>query len=193
MSQRDLAVALARGHVALHGIEAEERRLLGAWALAALEGSRGELVYAFNFGNLPAIPRAPACVHPTAEEDGAPVRLRRFSSPTEGAHAFWSVLGTAEGATLRHLDRGRWAAFADAVTANGFHRAEPRRYRVGVTHLAEQATSMLLPRLRSEMRAALAASPPRPDSESQPLAAYSKLPLTVHVTGSMPMHPPLGS
>jgi len=185
MSGRDLAVVLARGHVARFGREPEERRLLGAWSLAALEGHRGERLYGYNIGNLMPAKGMPSCLHPTASEAGRPVRLRMFSTPSEGAEAFWAALGPTSGPLFADLDQGRWLAFADALAERGFHRAEPERYRDGLPRLAESATQLLLPRLRGE----LAAREPSASS-TELFGAYSRLPVSVFVSKSSPVHIP---
>lgn len=185
MTERDLAVALARGHTARHGREAEERRLMGAWALAALEGSRGEFVYAYNFANIPRADDAPSCLHPTAVEQGAPVKLRRFMTPTEGAAAFWAALGDTSGSSLQQLDHGEWSEFASSVSRNGFHRSNAARYRDGVSRLARYGMAMVLPKLRLELLdhqdGRHATGPLKPRA----FRAYSKLPLSVFVSPSL--------
>ncbi|MBM4356625.1 MAG: hypothetical protein FJ096_00790 [Deltaproteobacteria bacterium] len=185
MSPRDLAVALARGHVALHATEPEENRLLGAWALAAIEGGRGAQVYAFNFANIPGREGEPMCEHPTAEEHGAPVRLRRFDSPTEGALALWSVLGDPSGPALRHIDQGQWLTFAKTLGASGFHQANGARYEAALPALALQATRTLLPALRQELASVAPPSGGPPGSPRPRRGAYSELPLTTYVSASL--------
>jgi hypothetical protein len=152
---------------------------MGLWALAALESQRGERVHAFNFGNLAAVPQAATCTHPTAVEDGSRVRLRAFASPTEGASALWAALGDPTGPIFRALDEGRWPDVAATLTARRYHRADPQRYGQAIPRLAEDATTFLLPRLRSELAQRTL---PEVARTGRVARAYSRLPLDVFVT-----------
>ena len=146
----DLAVALARGHVDRFGAEPPPRRLVGVWAVAAQETSRGERAYAFNLGNIVPVGSQAACLHPTVRDaDGKLLRLRMFSSPTEGAAALWAAMGPLRGQVFQHLDVRQWAAFADDLADRGFFEASRPLYHQAIPRLAGAALGSVLPALQA--------------------------------------------
>jgi hypothetical protein len=154
LTESELLIALARGHLRAFGRPVEEPRLVGAFALSAFETGRGAAMRNFNFGSLEAVtPDVPHIVLSAAEsQTHRVVRLRAFSTATEGAAAFWTTLRDHMPDVLEALDQRDVASATRRLAKRRYFEQHPGRYDAALPLLRGRAERHLLPVLRRDAK-----------------------------------------
>jgi hypothetical protein len=153
-TESELLIALARGHLRAFGRPVEEPRLVGAFALSAFETGRGAAMRNFNFGSLEAVtPDVPHIVLSAAEsQTHRVVRLRAFSTATEGAAAFWTTLRDHMPDVLEALDQRDLPSATRRLAKRRYFEQHPGRYDAALPLLRGRAERHLLPVLRRDAK-----------------------------------------
>lgn len=159
-SELEMARLLKRAHQDVFGREPAMMRLSVAWAHVALEHSRGSEIYCNNYGNLIANENGPfyrlQATERTRKNSKASLgewrnmtmRFRAYSSPRDGAAAYWRLIHDKYTAALAYFDNGNGYLAGRKLAEAGYMTAEAQPYAQSLGSLQEEFLTRIWPELQ---------------------------------------------
>ena len=160
MGEQELARLLQRAHEDVFGKPPHMMRLSVAWAHLALEHSRGSEIYCNNYGNLIANDSGPFYRLQATERTrknakaalgewrNMTMRFRAYSSPRDGAAAYWRLIHEKYTAALAYFDNGNGYLAGRKLAEAGYMTAEAQPYAHSLGSLQEEFLTRIWPELQ---------------------------------------------